>query len=338
MFVRKRFSIPVFWCLVIVCSIFTGACATMQTEPSPTKNEPSSHRFTTVKAKKGDSFASLAEEHLHDRSLDWLIAEVNDTAVLTPGDIVVIPFVPWDPGGLREQSYRTVTVLCYHKFTKGRGDMMTVSEKAFKEQMRFLKENGYRVLTMDEFFDFIDYEREIPKKSVVITIDDGWRSAYEIAFPVLKRYGYPATLFVYTDFVSKGGDAMDWRMLTEMSRNGIQIECHTKTHRYLDRRLGKESYRDYFETVKREIADAGKIIKEKTNRDVRYLSYPYGETNHVVIAILVKLGYRGAFTIGRGGNPFFADPFRINRSMIYGTFNLDDFKKNLKISANETLR
>ena len=57
--------------------------------------------------------------------------------------------------------------------------------------MGLLKEKGYRVISMDQFFDFLEFKASIPPKSVVITIDDGWLSAYEIAFPILKKYGYP---------------------------------------------------------------------------------------------------------------------------------------------------
>ena len=269
--------------------------------------------------------------------MDWLIAEINDLASPTPGESVVIPLVPLDRGGLSPRGYSIVPVLCYHKFTRNKGDITTVTETAFEAQMRFLKDNGYRVLAMDEFFDFIDFRAEIPKKSVVITIDDGWRSAYDIAFPILRKYGYPATIFVYTDFVIKGSKTIDWNMLTEMTKHGVDVQCHTKTHRPLDKRVGKESFRDYFEAVRKELAESSRILKQHLGTNVRYLAYPYGDTNHLVIALLAKLGYRGAFTVERGSNPFFVHPYRVNRSMIYGTFDLEDFKRNLKTSGNEAL-
>jgi hypothetical protein len=60
-----------------------------------------------------------------------------------------------------------------------------------------------------------------------------------------------------------------------------------------------------------------------------FLAYPFGETNDLVVALMEKTGYRGGFTVERGGNPFFADRFRIRRSMIYGTFTLQEFESNL---------
>jgi peptidoglycan/xylan/chitin deacetylase (PgdA/CDA1 family) len=193
--------------------------------------------------------------------------------------------------------------------------------------MQYLKENRIRVLTMDAFFDFLDFKRPIPPKSVVITIDDDWRSAYAIAYPILKKYGYPATLFVYTDSIPER--SVDWNVLDEMSRNGIDIQCHTKTHRYLDRKNGAESFREYFESLKRELTVSTDLISKHLNKRVNYLAYPYGETNALVIALAKKLGYRGAFTVKRGANPSLSHHYQINRSMIYGHYDLREFERNL---------
>jgi hypothetical protein len=80
------------------------------------------------------------------------------------------------------------------------------------------------------------------------------------------------------------------------------------------------------------------LIKKKLNQEVKYTAYPYGETNHLVIELAKKVGYRGAFTTKRGGNPFFVNNYRINRSMIYGEFNLKSFEKNLSPFSEEILQ
>lgn len=285
--------------------------------------------FIAVIAQPGDSFSSLALKYLKDPSLDWFISEFNGINSLNPGQEVIIPLHPYEKGGLTLKGYQTVPVISYHKFSKDKSDTLTVKKSAFEEQMNFLKENGYRVITMDQFLDFLDFKRPLPKKSVVITIDDGWYSTYEIAFPILKKYAYPATLFVYTDLIFPGQNTLSWDLLTEMSKNGIDIQCHTKSHRNLDRRNNQESFRDYFVNVKKELTESAEIIQKRLNKQVRYLAYPYGDTNSLVIALLVKLGYRGAFTVERASNPFFVHPYRINRSMIFGTFSLKDFENNL---------
>jgi peptidoglycan/xylan/chitin deacetylase (PgdA/CDA1 family) len=121
-----------------------------------------------------------------------------------------------------------------------------------------------------------------------------------------------------------------------MGKGDINIQCHTKTHRNLDLSNGRESFRDYFESMKMELVEPARAIRRHLNKEVRYLAYPYGETNDLVVALMEKTGYRGGFTVERGGNPFFADRFRIRRSMIYGTFTLREFEDNLAtFSENE---
>ncbi len=339
---RKLFS---FWPCLIIVGLLIAGCATLPSRPEPQPlPQPSPepvpptppHRhvrtfpdFVALIAQPGDTLSSLASQYLKDPSMDGLIAEFNGIATLSPGQEVIIPLFPYGRGGLSLKGYQMVPILSYHKFSKNKADLLTVTEGAFSEQMKFLKENGYRVITLDQFFDFLDFKRPLPPKSVVITIDDNWSSVYEIAFPILKQFGYPATLFVYTDLILPGRNMLSWDRLIEMSQNGIDIQCHTKSHRNLNKRNGQESFREYFETVKKEVMESTEILRKRLKKDVKYLAYPYGETNSLVIALLMKLGYRGALTVDRESNPFFVHPYRVNRSMIYGTFNLREFERNL---------
>jgi len=286
--------------------------------------------FIAIIAQPGDTFSSLALEYLGDSSMDWFISQFNGATSLSPGQEVIIPLKPYEKGGLTFAGYQTVPVLCYHKFSKTKDDKMTVTERNFKEQMQFLKEHGFRVITLDQLVEFINFEGQIPQRSVVITIDDGWRSAYDIAYPILERYGYPATIFVYTDMIVGSSSTLSYELLKTMSENGIDIQCHTKTHRNLNRKSKEESFTDYFEAIERELTFCREIIKQKLNINVKYLAYPYGETNRLVIALLMKLGYKGAFTTEANSNGFFVHPYRIARSMIYGDFDLADFKRSLK--------
>jgi len=294
--------------------------------------------FVAVIAKPGDTLSSLAARYLNDPSLDWRIAEFNGISVVKPGQGVIVPLKPLAPGGVTPEGYQTVPVLVYHKFSKRTSDRMTVREDAFEEQMAFLKRNGYRVITLDDLFAFLDGKRPIPSKSVVITFDDGWRSMYEIAYPILRKYGYPATLFVYTDLIRPSASTLDWDKIREMARNGMDIQCHTKTHRSLGKIEADESFQEYFEAIRAELVESARIIKRQTNKDVKYLAYPFGDTNSLVIAMAGRLGFQGAVTVVRAGNPFFADDFRVGRAMIYGNFDLKDFQNNLGWITDEGMK
>ncbi len=281
--------------------------------------------FVALIVQPGDSFSSLADEFLHDQSLGWMIAGFNDTQDISPGQELIIPREPFGKGGMSMMGYQTVPVLTYHNFSRNSPDKMTVTAREFDRQMKFLHDNGYHVVSMDEFFGFLNFKRPLPSKSVVITIDDGWRKFYDIGFPILKQYGYPATLFVYTDLISGENHTLSWQQIREMAEQGLDIQCHTKTHRNLDIRNTGESLRDYVDDIKSELSLSAEVIKRETGRDVSYLAYPYGDANNLVVAYAKKMGYLGAFTVDRGANPFFVGNYRLKRTMILGEYDLDKF-------------
>ena len=286
--------------------------------------------FIVAIIQPGDSYSSLAGKYLGDRSMDWFLSEFNGNSLPAPGQDVLIPLASYAPGGLWSTGYQVVPVLTYHKLSRnGTPDAMTVREVDFEAQIRFLRENGYRVITLDDLFEFLQFRRQIPARSVVITFDDGWRSVYDIAFPILKKYGYPATLFVYTDLIVGSRETLSWEQVRELSRNGFDIQGHSKTHRYLGRKERKETFRDYFDAVRKEIVESSKIIRNQTGREVKYLAYPYGDTNALVAAMMRREGYRLAFTVERESAPFFSNDYRVGRAMVYGSFSLEDFRNNL---------
>jgi peptidoglycan/xylan/chitin deacetylase (PgdA/CDA1 family) len=305
---------------------------------SPKENPAQSSDLLVIEAQEGDTFSSLSAKYLKDPSWGPLLAEYNETESLRPGQPILIPRKIDKKGGLDLRGYQTVPVLSYHHLSLTESNRMTVSQAMFEQQMRLLKEKGYHVVSMDQFFDFLEFKSTLPPKAVVITIDDGWRSAYEIAFPILKKYGYPATLFIYTDVILDNSKNLSWGMLHEMSKQGIDIQCHTKSHQNLTVQGETQSFKDYFDNLEKELSVPKDLIKKKLNREVKYLAYPYGDTSPLVIELAKKIGYRGAFTIKRGGNPFFIDNYRANRSTIYGDYTLAQFERNLITFQKEPLR
>jgi peptidoglycan/xylan/chitin deacetylase (PgdA/CDA1 family) len=359
----KEISKPILLCWIILLILILGGCATpspatkeMSLPPPPVSEElsppvakelsPSGLKetarvfpeFVAVVAQEGDTFSSLSAKYLKDPAWDWFIAEYNEIDSLIPGQTVIIPLKQDKNGGLSLRGYQIVPVLSYHNLSLSESNKMTVSQAMFEQQMRLLKEKGYRVISVDQFFDFLEFKASIPPKSVVITIDDGWLSAYEIVFPILKKYGYPATLFVYTDIIDRNPKNLSWNLLQEMAAQGIDVQCHTKSHRNLTLPGKKESFKNYFENLQKELLGCRDTVKKKLNQEVKYLAYPYGDTNSLIIESAKKLGYRGAFTTKRGGNPFFIHNYRVNRSMVHGDFTLSQFEKNLTIFQEQALR
>ena len=240
-------------------------------------------------------------------------------------------------GGLSPEGYQTVPVLTYHRFSKEKSSGMMISETMFKEQMSFLKNNGYSVITVDRLLDFLDFKGQVPEKSVVLTFDDGWRSFYDIAYPILQKHKFPATLFIYPDFIG-ARSALSWAQLKELAENNMEIQCQSLTHRDLTTLKEKESFEEYFDSLNREILGSKQLIEKRLNRKCTCFAYPYGASNKLVIALVKKHGYRGAFTVKRGSNPFFINNFMINRTIISGNDDLEKFKKGLGIFQKLSLQ
>jgi peptidoglycan/xylan/chitin deacetylase (PgdA/CDA1 family) len=293
--------------------------------------------FIIVTATVKDTLPSLAAEYLNDPSKAWLISEFNHIKTPTPGQELIIPLFYFNKGGLKRGGYQTVPVLSYYRLSKNKPSKIAITQDDFKAQMKYLKENGYHVITLDQLLDFFDYQEQIPEKSVAITFDDGWISVYDTAFPILKKYGFPATIFIYTDFVG-GGKAMSWKQIKELSEAGFDIQCQTKTHRDLTVIKKKESFKEYFKSLEMEISYPKKVINKKLQKECKYLAYPYGKTNNLVIAMLKKHGYRAAFTVNQKSNPFFIDKYKINRTAIYGKYDIEKFRKKLSVFQRMELK
>ena len=294
--------------------------------------------FVAVVVQPGETLETLAATWLRDPSRAWEIAEYNDIAAAAPGQELVVPLRPFRRGGLSAERYQTVPVLAYHQFAEKSTNKMVVSRESFEAQMALLKEKGYQVVSLEQLLAFLDFRGQLPEKAVVITIDDGWRATYDIAFPILRKYGYPATLFVYTQLISGGGKKLSWDQVREMAAQGLDVECHTVSHRNLALPQGKESADQYFTAIAREIAESSRTIEQKLGKRPTVMAYPYGDTNGLAITLLKQQGYRAALTVTREPNPFFASPFRLGRSMVYGDFDLARFEKNLITADRKALR
>ena len=114
---------------------------------------------------------------------------------------------------------RGIPALMYHHVTPA-GSSINVTPGNFDRQMRFLKENGYQTLHTGEFLDVIKGQRQIPKKAVIITFDDGYKDNYTYAFPVLKKYNLPATVFVIINEIERH-DRLSWQEIEDMRGSGI---------------------------------------------------------------------------------------------------------------------
>jgi peptidoglycan/xylan/chitin deacetylase (PgdA/CDA1 family) len=159
----------------------------------------------------------------------------------------------------------------------------------------------------------------------------------QYAYPVLNELGFTATLFVYTDFLGAGTNAISWADLKKLKDEGFEIAAHSKTHADL-RRGNAESAEEYTKRIYRELAQPKELFQKQLAQRTDVIAYPYGRQDDVVVQRARELGYIAGFTVYRQGSPAFVDPLRIHRSQIYSEMSLEDFIKNLNTFNAEPLK
>jgi peptidoglycan/xylan/chitin deacetylase (PgdA/CDA1 family) len=219
-------------------------------------------------------------------------------------------------GGLTPKGYQVVPILGYHTFSENCKTPLCTPRKTFDRQMKYLKDNQYRVISLKQLRGFLRYQRRLPEKSIVITFDDGYRAVYDIAYPVLKKYGFKGTLFIYTDFVEKSKNAITWGELKELKAAGFEIGSHGVSHDDLTKKKKGENDKAYLARVKRELRLSKKIIDKRLRQNTIYLAFPFGNYNQRILYLSEQSGYKMGLSVKGGGNPFFADPLALRRYQI----------------------
>jgi peptidoglycan/xylan/chitin deacetylase (PgdA/CDA1 family) len=293
--------------------------------------------FAVVLAQSGDDLKSLAERYLGDARKAWWIAEFNGIASVQPGQEVVIPLRARNPVGVHSTGIQTVPILTYHRLGSNR-TRLVVSPATFDAQMQYLAVNGYHVIPLRQLTGFLEGGEPLPRKAVVITLDDAYRSTYEIAFPILKKYGFPATVFLYSDFIG-AADAMTWTQMQDLVNSDlIDIQPHSKSHGNLALRLPGETDAQYRERLRLEIEVPAATIRARLATEIYGYAFPYGDTNQDITDQLTRQGIRLGLTVTPGGNAFFANPLMLRRTMVYGEDDLEAFKSKLAVFTTMTLR
>ncbi|OLC32071.1 MAG: hypothetical protein AUH81_16750 [Candidatus Rokubacteria bacterium 13_1_40CM_4_69_5] len=320
--------------LVAAAALALSACATA-TEWQPRPIFQSSDFIVTF-ARDGDTTRSLAARFLGDPAKAWMIEDYNGLARLAPGQEVVIPKKPWSPAGVYANGYQLVPVLVYHNIAPQAQGRLIMAASTFEQQMRYLRSHGYRVISLTDLMEYVALGRQLPRRSVVLTFDDGYKSFLQYAHPILKDLGFPATLFVYTDYVGNGHNALDWDDLKWLANDGFQIGAHSKTHSDLRRHPG-ESDDEFSRRMQIELAEPLTLFQRRLGRTPHVLAYPYGGNNDELAQKVREHGYIAAFSVRREGNASFVHPLRIRRSQIYSDMTLEEFARNLDVFHQEAL-
>ena len=281
-----------------------------------------------VRARQGDTPASLARRYLNDAAKGWMIAEYNGQITFSDGQAVIVPPAPFRLGGLTPAGYQTVPVLAYTAIGGSSGRKTQVFRAAFEEQTSWLKNNGCTAITPAQLIDFMDFSGQLPQHAVLITADTESLTFFDQAVPLLKSYGFTATLCVATERVGKA-ENMTWDQLQQLHEAGFSIGCRGRDGRSLTRRQGGQSLETYFNSIEADLLEARKTVEHHLGVACTVLAYPHGHSNDLVAAMAAKLGFSLAFVQSAGTNPFFGNRFGIHRLVIDGPVGPGEFTQML---------
>jgi len=223
---------------------------------------------------------------------------------------------------------RSIPVFAYHRFGDSRYPSTNIKMEVFKKQLQYLQENNYTVLSLSEALDRLD-NGNLPEKPVVLTVDDGYSSFYENAFPLLQDYGYPATIFINTSHVG-GKSYMNWEQLKKLDKAGIEIGNHSHDHPHF------VNFENPSEKFNEDVTKAQKLFKVHLGFSPKLFSYPYGEYTQKLAETAEKMDFKAATAQRSGVLGSSTDRYAIPRFPMGGPFaTMKGFTSKIKMKPLE---
>lgn len=217
----------------------------------------------------------------------------------------------------------------YHSIGNN-GILFTVTEKDFERQMRYLKDKKYNVIKLVELAEKLKKREKIKPKTVAITFDDAYQDNYSIAFPILKRHSFPATIFAPTAYVGKEmmnseGKAitvMNWLEAREMEDSGlIDFAPHSHTHPSMNKIV--------LEEFVNELKTSENLLNQNLKRPVKIFSFPKGKFKPEHAEYLKEQNYLGAVTVKEGLIGPSDNLFTLKRNFVFSKGGFSQFKGKL---------
>jgi peptidoglycan/xylan/chitin deacetylase (PgdA/CDA1 family) len=217
----------------------------------------------------------------------------------------------------------TIPVLTYHSITDQAGSEYEVTAAQFNLQMAYLHSHGYHSISLKQFDTFMKRGMSVPDKLVLITFDDGYRNNYDMAFPILKKYGYTAALFVITDWVNSK-PYMSWTQIKALEKGGWDIMAHSRTHPHLPLQSKARQ--------QKEIAGSKIAIERIVKTSAFAFAYPYGHRSQTTMDLVQESGYLYAFTFDDGLTTSSQNPYLLKRLIVSGNEPLRTFSRRLSLT------
>jgi len=264
----------------------------------------------------------------------------------------------------------TVPILMYHNIGYDKNSFFVTPDN-FARQMEYIKRHGYEVISLDELARSIKEKRMLKRNKVVITFDDGYKDNFEYAYPVLRKFGYPATIFLITNFIDRSSIRalkrfLNWDEAMALSKGKISFGGRTYIFRINDLAITEEKKflswdeviimhkggisfgghtKTHFdlgviedeEAALEEIEGSKKAIEDRIGAPADYFCYPGGGFNERAKQMLIQAGYKGACTTNRGFAKFNSDVYELKRIKVTNSDMNKPFSFWAKLSGYYTI-
>ena len=245
---------------------------------------------------------------------------------------------------------RSVPVFMYHHINRHADDLVTLTPEGFENHLRFLSEKGLQTIFLDDLLEYLRGRKRFNRPAVALTFDDGHLDNWVYAFPLLKKYGVKATIYVVTSWLTEGVPRAQWdpdggqeqdlpripshRQAKEMAAAGdfegglrweearkmqesglVDIQSHTHLHQdyFLGNNQGLRLDPLKKDSLRLELEKSKTLIEARLNKPCRFLSWPWGKYDSQAIELAKELGFEALATTEKGVNFPGSDEWTIKR-------------------------
>jgi len=256
----------------------------------------------------------------------WLIPII--LVIISALPTFIIAKAPASPPVLTSEPIM-IPVLTYHRIIPRTTSIYDFTPEMLEKHFKLFQSLGYQPISAIQFLAYLRQPELMPKKPIVLTFDDGNKSHYTRVFPLLKKYGFQATFFVYPRAIKDESHfCLTWAELKEMANAGFDIESHSMSHPFLTHsQISNGDNTAYLKWLNDELLGSKTLLEDKLAKKITLLAYPYGWFDTTVESVAVQAGYRGLFTVNWGQNSLTENPLRIKRRVMDNTMSLSDIQR-----------